>query len=179
VLFVGTLQLRKGVPYLLDAARLLKGESIHIRLVGPSHLSDNAIRQLRDETEVIRPVSRSEIERHYAWADVLVLPTLSEGSANVCHEAMAAGLPVITTANAGSTIHHGSTGLLVPVRNSHALADAIALLHHDEELRRGLAALALSRHQPDALAAYGCSLGACLAAPARTRAHQPAMTVAG
>ncbi len=154
VLFVGTLQLRKGVQYLADTARLLKGERIHIRLVGPSHLSDNAIRRLRAETEVIGPVSRSEIEKHYAWADVLVLPTLSEGSANVCVEAAARGLPVITTPNAGSAVRHGDNGLIIPARDAVALTDAIVTLAHDEAMREAMAANSRAAAQRGTIETY-------------------------
>lgn len=138
VLFVGTLQLRKGVQYLLEAKRLLRGESLTVRLVGPSVLSESIMRDLRSETEVIGAVPRSEVARHYAWADVFVLPTLSEGSANVCYEAMSAGLPVITTPHAGVAIRHGEDGLLVPIRDPESLARALSQVIDDEEARQKL-----------------------------------------
>jgi glycosyltransferase involved in cell wall biosynthesis len=163
VLFVGTLQLRKGVQYLLDAARLLKGERIHIRLVGPSHLSREAMQKLSVEVEVAGPLPRSEIGRHYAWADVLVLPTLSEGSVNVCHEAMAAGLPVITTANAGSTIEHKRTGLIVPVRDAEALAGAIESLARDTAMREVMSANCLEAGKGFAFESYAENLEWALA----------------
>ena len=100
--------------------------------------------------------------RHYGWADALVLPTLSEGSANVCHEARAAGLPVITTPNAGSPIRHGVDGLIVPIRDPQAIADAIVELM-DEETRSalsGAARLAPAR----SLNQYGAELSAALEA---------------
>jgi glycosyltransferase involved in cell wall biosynthesis len=176
VLFVGTLQLRKGVQYLLEAARLLKGKRVCIRLVGPSLLSDNAMRQISAEAEAVGAVARSEVGRHYAWADVLVLPTLSEGSANVCLEAASHGVPVITTPNAGSTIEHGRTGLIIPARDGLALAEAIALLNHDVELRRALAVPPMARHPADALDSYGRALGACLEAATRQRNRQRNLT---
>jgi glycosyltransferase involved in cell wall biosynthesis len=163
VLFVGTLQLRKGVQYLLDAARLLKGERIHIRLVGPSHLSREAMGKLSVEVEVAGPLPRSEIGRQYAWADVLVLPTLSEGSVNVCHEAMAAGLPVITTANAGSTIEHKRTGLIVPVRDAEALAGAIESLARDTAMREVMSANCLEAGKGFAFESYAENLEWALA----------------
>jgi len=140
VLFAGTLQLRKGVQYLLEAARLLKGERVEIRLVGPSLLSAHATRLLEREVEVevAGPASRPEMERHYAWADALLLPTLSEGSANVVYEAMAAGLAVVTTPNAGSIIRDGHDGLIVPARDPNAIADAIHRLAADRRLCRTL-----------------------------------------
>jgi glycosyltransferase involved in cell wall biosynthesis len=138
ILFLGTLQLRKGVQYLLQAKRLLRGENVTFRLVGPSQLADPVMRTLRQELEVIGPVPRSEVAAHYAWADVFVLPTLSEGSANVVYEAMAVGLPVITTPNAGSIIRDGESGLLVPARDAERLAASIVRLLDDQNLREQL-----------------------------------------
>lgn len=145
VLFVGTLQLRKGIPYLLEARRRLRNEGVTFRLVGPSLLSESAMRELRREMEVVGPVPRSEIAAHYAWADVFVLPTLSEGSANVVYEAMAAGLPVITTPNAGSVIRDGEDGLLVPIRDAGALAGAIERLAMDHGLWEGMGGVGATR----------------------------------
>ncbi|VFM95721.1 MAG: Glycosyl transferases group 1 [Candidatus Kentron sp. G] len=130
VLFVGTLQLRKGIPYLLEAKRLLRREPIIFRLVGPSVLSEAIMGQLRREMELVGTVPRAEVAKHYAWADIFVLPTLSEGSANVCYEAMAARLPVITTPNAGAGIVHEENGLLVPIRDAESIAMAISRIAH-------------------------------------------------
>lgn len=136
VLFAGTLQLRKGIQYLYSAAQALRGETVEFRVVGPSLLSEPANRQLAEVCDVIGAVPRSRMVDHYRWADVLVLPTLSEGSANVCHEAMAAGLPVITTRAAGSRLQDGINGLLVPEKDAEALVEAIVRMARDPEARR-------------------------------------------
>lgn len=138
VLFAGTLQLRKGLPYLYEAARRLRGKSIEFRLVGPSMLSDEANSRLAEYCDLRGAVPRSVMAEHYRWADILVLPTLSEGSANVCHEAMAAGLSVITTPAAGSMVRDRSNGLIVPVRDAGALAEAIGWMAGEPETRRRL-----------------------------------------
>ncbi len=163
-LFVGTLQLRKGVQYLSEAKRLLQGEGVVIRLVGPSLLSDRVMRELRRELEVVGPVPRSELATHYAWADVVALPTLSEGSANVCYEALAAGLPVITTPNAGSVIRHGKEGILVPIRDANTLAQALRALATDTDLLARLAAGAASRRSVFGLTDYAERLRCALMA---------------
>jgi glycosyltransferase involved in cell wall biosynthesis len=98
-------------------------------------LSEKAMVELREEMEVVGAVPRSEIAKHYGWADVFVLPTLSEGSANVVYEALAAGLPVITTPNAGSIIRDGGNGFLVPIRDAGKLAEAIMKLKNSSALR--------------------------------------------
>jgi glycosyltransferase involved in cell wall biosynthesis len=130
VLFVGTLQLRKGIQYLWEAKRLLREEDLRVRVVGPSLLSEKALRELRHDFDIIGPVPRSQVWAHYAWADVFVLPTLSEGSANVLHEALAAGLPVITTPNVGAKLRDGEEALIVPIRDAQSLASALLRLIH-------------------------------------------------
>lgn len=125
VLFVGTVDLRKGVPYLLEAANEIDRNAAEFRMVGPIGVTEAAVRRLQERIDVIGPVARSEVHEHYAWADVFVLPTLAEGSANVCFEAMAHGLPVVTTPNAGSVVRDGVEGWIVPIRSSAALAESL------------------------------------------------------
>jgi len=79
-------------------------ERFVFRTVGPSNVSPDAMQSLSECMEVVGAVPRTEIVQHYQWADVLVLPSISEWSANACYEALAAGLPVITTGNAGSVV---------------------------------------------------------------------------
>ena len=128
VLCVANVLLGKGVQYLIETARMLRGENVRIRLVGPIHVSGSAVVKLREAIDVAGAVPRSETLREYTNADVFVLPTLSEGSATVCYEAIAAGLPVITTPAAGSVVRDGVEGRIVPIRDPQALADAIAAL---------------------------------------------------
>ncbi len=158
ILFVGTLQLRKGVQYLADALRQLPPRSMEARLVGPNRLSEKATRSLARDFELVGSVLRSEVTAHYEWADIFVLPTLSEGSANVCREAMAAGLPVITTPNSGSTVKHETHGLIVPAADPIALASAITRLASDEELRRRLGRASFAQASEQCFEAYAGAL---------------------
>ena len=144
VLFLGTLQLRKGIQYLYETAGLLAAEDIEFRAVGPSSLSERANRVLARRIELMGAVPRSEVARHYAWADVLVLPTLSEGAANVVVEAMAAGLPVVTTEAAGSAIRDGVDGFIVAPRDCGTMATRIMSLATDLDLRRRMSRNALA-----------------------------------
>jgi glycosyltransferase involved in cell wall biosynthesis len=76
----------------------------------------------------------------FAAADVFVLPSLFEGTPQVLFEAMASGLPVVTTATCGmkEVIRDGENGLLVPIRSPAALAAAVARLMRDAGLRERL-----------------------------------------
>jgi glycosyltransferase involved in cell wall biosynthesis len=102
VRFVGQLCLRKGLPYLLRAWTALRLRDAELILLGPLH---------DDVKSVLAKVTDPSI-KHVPWSDntaafyrrasVLVLPSLVEGSAKVTYEAMACGVPVIVTPNAGA-----------------------------------------------------------------------------
>lgn len=155
VLCIATVTLGKGMPYLMQAATILRHANVQMRLVGPIALPEQALAQMREVMEVVGPVPRSSIVDEYANADVFVLPTLSEGSATVCYEALAAGLPVITTPNAGSVVRDGVDGFIVPIREPQAIADRIALLQADRALLARMSAAAVERAQGYTWDQYG------------------------
>jgi len=135
VLFAGTVQLRKGIQYLLEAARNFAPNEAEFRAVGSIAVTPHAEHKLRQHIDLIGSVPRSRMRDHYAWADILALPSLSEGSANVAYEALANGLPVIATPNSGTIIHDGENGYIVPVRNPEALREKIKeLADHPQHL---------------------------------------------
>jgi glycosyltransferase involved in cell wall biosynthesis len=145
VLFLGTLCLRKGIQHVWQAARTLRGGPFQFRAVGPARLTEQAMQQVRGDVELVGTVPRSEVGRHYEWADVLVLPSISEGSANVCYEALAHGLPVVTTDNAGSVVRDGVEGSIVPIRDADAIARALTALSSDRDRLAAMSEAALSR----------------------------------
>jgi glycosyltransferase involved in cell wall biosynthesis len=146
VLTVGAIGLRKGSPYVLETARRLKGKA-EFRMVGSVGIRSEALARLREHVEVIGPVPRSEILKQYAWADVFFLPSLCEGSATVTYEALACGLPVVTTPNTGSIVHDGEEGFIVPVRDVDAMENCLGFFAaHSAMLKRfSTGALALSK----------------------------------
>ncbi len=136
VLFVGDAGLRKGAPYLLEAADLLaaRGRSYEFRLAGNA---SEAVRSAADRRicKFLGRVPRAEIDKEFARADILVLPSLAEGSAGVTYEALGAGIPVVTTFESGSVVRDGIDGIIIPCRNAHALAEAIDKIVSDRDLR--------------------------------------------
>jgi glycosyltransferase involved in cell wall biosynthesis len=80
-----------------------------------------------------------------ASADVFVFPSLFEGSAVVTYEAMACGLPSVVTPNAGSVARDGVEGFEVPARDVSQLAERMARLGNDPELRARMSAAARRR----------------------------------
>ena len=164
VLFVGQVGLRKGAHYLIEAARLLEPEGVRVRLVGPVQLNDAYVADAPSNVEIVGAVPRSDIAQHYEWADVFCLPSLCEGSATVTYEALAAGLPVVTTPNAGSIVTDGVDGFVVPIRNAGRLASAILKCRDGElpprpELMDEAPAFAMSAYADRLLAAIADVLG--------------------
>lgn len=153
VLTVGAVGLRKGAPYILAAAEAL-GAKTKFRLAGQIGITNEARGKLRKHTELLGPVRRSEIPNLYADADVFLLPSLCEGSATATYEALAAGLPVITTPNAGSVVRDGIDGFIVPVSDAHAIAGKLDLLAFDRALLNRMSANALQRASEFTLESY-------------------------
>ncbi len=126
VLFVGMDPFRKGLPYLGQAAHRLRarGRAYDFRIIG---VEDEAVRRQRlcEDLNFLGKLTSDRMKAEYLAADVFVLPTLSEGFASACIEAMAAGVPVITTPCAGTTIVSDEDGIIIPERDEEALADAI------------------------------------------------------
>ncbi|MDV3350198.1 glycosyltransferase family 4 protein [Leptolyngbyaceae cyanobacterium CCMR0082] len=142
LLFVGRLDERKGVCYLLDAlAILLTERDVRLRIVGTGILETELKEQvqglaLEQQVDFLGFVSKAQLADEYAKCDVFVLPAIvdskgdTEGLGIVMIEALAHAKPVVATAVGGipDVIRPGETGCLVPEKNSLALAKAIAEL---------------------------------------------------
>ena len=178
VLFAGTICLRKGLPYVLEATRRAQSQRIRIRAVGPIRVSDAAAGELRREIELIGPVPRSEMRRQYAWADVFLMPSISEGSANVCYEALGSSLPVITTHNSGSVVRDGSEGFIVQIRDAEAIAARIEELASNRKLRREMSVRARERAEEFGWDGYAERLLSVIGAGSDTKKRVPVDEVA-
>jgi glycosyltransferase involved in cell wall biosynthesis len=137
-LYAGTLSLRKGVHYLLQAWRKANPRPpAELWLVGRSELPAGFFADLPDNVKLLGAVSRPELQRLFVRAGVLAFPTLCEGRARVVLEAAAAGLALLTTANSGceDMVENGANGWLVEPRSVEALADRITwFLDHRDAL---------------------------------------------
>jgi glycosyltransferase involved in cell wall biosynthesis len=87
----------------------------------------------------------SSIQDVFQQADVFVFPSLAEGSALVTYEAMASGLPVVVTFNAGSVARDGEDGFIIPARNPKAIAESLERLRADDRLRKKMGEAARER----------------------------------
>jgi len=131
VLFLGQVILRKGIQYLIEAARLLEKEAIRFDIVGSIGISEEKVASAPSNMTFHGPVSRYRTEEFYRSADLFVLPTVSDGFALTQLEAMAHGLPVIATPNCGDVVIDGIDGMIVPASDSNALAEAFQLILQD------------------------------------------------
>lgn len=157
VLFVGFINLNKGVDVLLEAMRTLAARSVPARLVlvGGAHYRNTRVQEERlrrdaaalglgDRIAFTGKLAQSEVARLMAESAVVVLPSVAESFGAVLVEALACGTPVVATRCGGpEDIVVGDVGTLVPVGDADALADALA-----ETLASG------SRVPPDRLRAY-------------------------
>jgi glycosyltransferase involved in cell wall biosynthesis len=153
VLTVGSVGLRKGSPYVLAAARRMKGRAL-FRMAGNVRLPQTPRLELAQSVQLLGAVPGNDLLEHLAWADVFLLPSICEGSATAVYEAMAAGLPVVCTPNTGSVARHGIEGYVVPIRDVDALVDALEKLAADGGLRAILAVNARRRAEEFDLSAY-------------------------
>jgi len=137
ILFVGTVSLRKGIPYLLEAARTLDLPQSELLLVGRVDEDiETILAQHAGGFRAIGPVPHQKLPAHYARSSLFVLPSIEEGSALVTYEAMASGLPLVVTTNTGSIVRDGVDGFVVPIRDADALAEKILFFYENEEARR-------------------------------------------
>lgn len=151
VLYVGRFDPGKGLRELVKAHKLvLQRDDVELLLVGDGSLRDeleDTVAKLgtADQVTFTGAVPHQEVHRYYAAADVFCLPSHSEGFGLGNIEAMACGIPVVTT-RVGAIpeyIDHEENGLLVPRGDVNALCDAIGSLIRDPEFRETLAASAL------------------------------------
>ena len=145
ILFAGSVKVLKGIPYLSQAATLLKSRCPGLEIVVAGDVSENNRTRMetRDLT-FLGMLDRERMAEEFARADVYCHPSLVEGSATAIYEALANGLPVVTTEASGSVVQDGVEGLIVPERDAEAIADALARIVADRRLRENMSAAALA-----------------------------------
>ncbi len=140
VLAAGRLSPEKGFDVLVEAAITVLGTDSDVGFVifGEGACRVSLEDSGRGYPRIILPGFRSDLDALIAAADVVVLPSFTEGLPNVALEASAAGVPVVATAVGGTpeVVADGATGFLVPPGNPTTLAEKIAVLLDDELLRR-------------------------------------------
>jgi glycosyltransferase involved in cell wall biosynthesis len=125
VLFLGQINLRKGVGQLLDAVQLLKGESVEFWFVGPTQISVPQDLKLHPQCRWFGAAPRVEVDSYYRAADVFILPTLSDGFGLTQLEAQSWKLPVIASRYCGEVVRDGFNGVLLDEVSGEAIAHVL------------------------------------------------------
>lgn len=143
VIGAGRLSPEKGVPVLIEAAKLVLAQTPNAGfIVFGEGAQRPALERLIDahglRKRFVLPGHRTDLDRLMPSADVFVLPSFTEGLPNVVLEASAAQVPVVATAVGGTpeVIADGQTGYLVSAGDSTAMASRIGEFLQDESLRR-------------------------------------------
>jgi glycosyltransferase involved in cell wall biosynthesis len=147
VVAAGRLSPEKGFDVLIDAAaEVLRDEpTTGFVLFGEGSLRPKLERRVAElglAGRFVLPGFRSDLDRLLPAADVVALPSFTEGLPNVALEASAAGVPVVATAVGGTpeVVADGETGLLVPAGDPDALAGALLTLLRDPAVRSRMVA---------------------------------------
>lgn len=137
VLFVGSISVRKGIRYLIEAFNNISHPNKQLLLVGPDP-KDGALKGLTISPEIIFTgvLKGKALENAYRTADIFCLPSIEEGLALVIGEALSFGLPIIATSNTGADdiITDGVEGFIVPIRNAFAIAERLQSFIDDNDL---------------------------------------------
>jgi glycosyltransferase involved in cell wall biosynthesis len=157
VVLVARMLWDKGVGEFVGAARALRSPNRRFLLAGtgdpqnPESISEDELRSWHDEGIVEWLGHRTDIPAVLAHAHIACLPSYREGLPKSLLEALAAGLPVVTTDVPGcrETVTDGVNGLLVPPRDANALAAALWTLIEDADLRRQFGAAGRQRAETE------------------------------
>lgn len=142
LLFVGGFGIRKGAEYILRALPLLEEKNVNFRIdvIGGYQEFKNIISKYdkKNRIKFHGIVPYDQLINYYIAADAFLFPSLCEGGTRAGMEAMGVGLPVIMTKNCGCPVENEENGLLVPIKNEKAIANAIEKLYSSISLREKL-----------------------------------------
>ncbi len=149
VLFAGSVGLRKGVPYLLEAFAALRHPAKKLRLAGALHPDIKTVLQRlpQENVEFLGPVGQQRLAELMSTSHLMVLPSIEEGLALVQGQALACGCPVLCSTNTGGEdlFTDGVEGFIVPIRDVTALTTKMQQLADDPALQARMSEAALQR----------------------------------
>jgi glycosyltransferase involved in cell wall biosynthesis len=139
VLFVSHISPLKGLHYLLEAWQKLKLKEAELIIVGGYSEIPTPLKKRYDEIIKKDPSIKwigftKNPELYYSSASIFVMPSLTEGGPRVVLEAMASGLPVVTTENSKNLVEDGKNGFVVPIRNVEAIKEKIEFFYYNRDI---------------------------------------------
>lgn len=136
VLFVGQISQRKGISYGLRAFKRSMHSGISLTLVGRFQGEEQNYSSWKGFFKHVRHQPHRKLFKIFQENDIFLFPTLLEGMPLVVLEAMACGLPIVTTPNgAGDIVRNGVEGFIIPTRDVDAIVESLERLKSDPELR--------------------------------------------
>lgn len=138
LLFTGSFGFRKGGEYLLNALKILNERNISCELTivgGTSGAAELISQYALPNVRFVGMVPQDELRNYLRNTDIYIFPSLCEGCAQSGMEALAAGVPVISTRESGLPITHGKTGYIIPSKDSQAIVDSVISLANDNKVR--------------------------------------------
>lgn len=141
ILTVAALHPRKGLKYLIEAFAKINDRTLRLQIVGEGPQKQE-LQELAQKLDISNQVEflgwRNDIPKIMASANLFVLPSLHEAFGLVLLEAILAKLPIIATNSGGipEIIEDNKNGLLVPPKDTDALANAIKTLLENDELNK-------------------------------------------
>jgi glycosyltransferase involved in cell wall biosynthesis len=167
ILFLGLVNLRKGLARLLEAARILRDEPVEFWMIGPVETTHASTIGNAGRVKWFGPVTRNQATQFYQNADIFILPTLSDGFAITQLEAQAHGLPVMASKFCGEVVEDGLNGIVLEEPTAACIAAAVRDCIADTDRLQKLAAASRLRDEftIEALAERLQKLGAALQNP--------------
>jgi glycosyltransferase involved in cell wall biosynthesis len=136
VLFVGQIGQRKGLSYLFQGYEMFRRPDSELHVVGGYSPGHEVYARFEGLYRHTAHVPHKDLPALFRQADVFVFPSLVEGMGLVVLEAMACGVPVITTTHGpGDVVRDGIDGFFVPIRDPEAIAARLDQLYRDPTLR--------------------------------------------
>jgi glycosyltransferase involved in cell wall biosynthesis len=154
VIFAGTLCLRKGVQYIYEALRRRPDIPVDMHFFGQGELTPLGLSRLAEVGTVHGAIPRSQLIDEFRKADVLLFPSLSEGSALVTLEATGVGVPVIATEETGAP----ASAITIPSRDPGAIISALESLIDDRTLLSKISEAGLAEAGTRDYAAYAAGI---------------------
>ena len=135
ILYVGSISVRKGLRYLIEAFQKLSISSKRLIITGPIS-GPTGFESISISSNVVFTgvLKGKDLQKIYSEADVFCLPSIEEGLALVLGEALSFGLPIIATENSGASevFKDGDEGFIVPIKSSEAILEKLEILANDE-----------------------------------------------
>ena len=161
LLFVGRINQRKGIQYLLEALRLLERPDVHLTVCGRVVDGLALFQGLGRQVEVRPSVSEAELLAAYRAADLFAFPSVGEGFGQVLLESLACGLPIVSTTRtaAPDLIDEGVQGFIVKPADALALAERIGWAADHPEALAAMRGAARARAEQFTWARFRAGVG--------------------